>query len=109
MIPVPDVTGADVVFGGAKKVLPPYDKIPDEYKGFGDSNPYIKFVSGWFFEGRKPEDMKRLKERDGVDRMKALAALKAALSDWGPKHEHKTAGCAYLLSEWFELSPPPAK
>jgi hypothetical protein len=24
------------------------------------------------------------------------------MSSWEPKHEHKEAGCAYLLSEFFD-------
>jgi len=24
-----------------------------------------------------------------------------------PSHKHKTAGCAFLLSEWFDLAPEP--
>ena len=33
MIPVPDVSDIDTVFGGnAMKVLPPYKDIPDEFK-----------------------------------------------------------------------------
>jgi hypothetical protein len=37
-----------------------------------------------------------------VDTTKALRAVAACIGDWGPSHEHKEAGVAYLLSEWFE-------
>lgn len=51
--------------------------------------------------------MKRLTARPGVDRDKALVAIKAALGSFEPKHEHKEAGCAFLLHEWFELAEAP--
>ena len=30
-------------------------------------------------------------------------AIAAILASFEPKHEHKEAGAAYLLSQWFEL------
>jgi hypothetical protein len=50
-------------------------------------------------------DLARLTPREGVDKHKALAAIKAIIGSFAPKHEHKTSGCGYLLSEWFELAP----
>lgn len=98
---VPKLDNADVVFGNIRH-LPPYDAIP---KRFRDSyDPYARFVSEWFFRGRTPDDMKRLTERLGVDRNQALRAIKAVLGSFEPKHEHKEAGCAFMLHEWFELT-----
>lgn len=100
MTPIPELDGADVAFGNIKH-LPPYDVIPDEFKRL--HHPYVEFVSGWFFSGMKQEDLARLVPRDGVDKNKALRAIKAALASFEPAHEHKEAGCAYLLDQWFEL------
>lgn len=100
-IPVPDLNRADMVFGEIRH-LPPYNSIPDRFRGRSD--PYAEFVSSWFFNGRTQGDMQRLKEREGVDRGKALVSIKAILASFQPKHEHKEAGCAYLLHEWFELT-----
>ena len=36
------------------------------------------------------------------DTNKAIRHLKAILVSYDPKHEHKEAGVAFLLSEWFE-------
>jgi hypothetical protein len=99
--PIPDLTNIDVVFGNIKH-LPRYETIPDRFKRMRD--PYSDFISGWFFSGRTQEDMQKLKERPGVNRGKALAAIKAILASFEPKHEHKEAGCAFLLHEWFELT-----
>lgn len=98
--PIPPVTGADLAFGKADH-LPPYSTIPERFKDWHE--PHADFIGDWFFKGRTPEDMARLKARPGVDRDAALLAIKAALASWEPKHEHKTAGCAFLLHEWFEL------
>jgi len=40
--------------------------------------------------------------KEGIDPQMAFRHIKACLGDWGPKHEHKFAGCAYLLSLWFD-------
>lgn len=98
---IPKLDRIDVVFGNAKH-LPPFASIPERFCHHSD--PYARFVSDWFFQGRTLEDLKRLKERAGVDRARALAAVRAALASFAPKHEHKEAGCAFMLHEWFELS-----
>jgi hypothetical protein len=82
--------------------LPPYDTIPDEFRRHG-GNAYCKFVSDWFFGSLTEKDIARLGPRDGVDKGKALAAIRCILASWAPAHEHKEAGAAYLLSCWFEL------
>jgi hypothetical protein len=100
-IPIPDLTRLDLVFGEVKH-LPPMSDIPGRFRERRD--PYAHFVSSWFFGGRTENDMTRLVARPGVDRGKALVAIKAILSSFQPKHEHKEAGAAYLLHEWFELT-----
>ncbi len=99
--PIPTLTHLDVVFGNIKH-LPAYTAIPERFSR--QSDPYVRFVSGWFFGGRTKDDMQRLTARHGVDRGKALAAVQAILGSFEPKREHKEAGCAFLLCEWFELS-----
>lgn len=102
MIPIPEMQDADVVFSNSRH-LPKYEDVPAEFKR--DNNPYVLFISDWFFGGRTKQDLERLVPKEGVDKRKALRAIKAALGSWEPKHEHKEAGCAYLLSEWFDLKP----
>ena len=43
-----------------------------------------------------------MKPKEGVDTKKALRHVKAVLGSWEPKHEHKEAGVAFLLNEWFD-------
>lgn len=98
MKPVPKVDGLDVSFGNIKH-MPKYQDVPQNFKDHHD--PYHKIVSNWFFQGL---DESKIKAREGVDRRDALLNIKAILRSYEPKHEHKIAGCAMLLAEWFELT-----
>ena len=118
MHPIPELTTLDVVFPTkAMDILPPYDAIPPEFKasGFSSCNGEVRYMShlpgvvinakwlnvvnDWFFHGLKKA---KWTPKPGVDKAKALAAVQACLGDWGPSQEHKEAGCAFLLSEWFD-------
>ncbi|MFB9330047.1 hypothetical protein ACFFSY_29240 [Paenibacillus aurantiacus] len=92
------VTGLDIVFGGdVKKLLPPMEQIP---KGFHDhQNKWHRLVEQWFFKGLKKLDVT---PREGIERRAALGHVKACMASCDPKHEHKVAGCAYLMSQFFE-------
>lgn len=102
---IPEIDRLDVAFGNIKH-MPKYDTIPDDFKRF-HGNAYVDAVSSWFFGGAKFEhNVLTIKGKDfhpkpGVDARKALAAIRAVLGSFEPKHEHKEAACAYMLSEWF--------
>lgn len=100
--PIPDITDLDMAFGNIDH-MPRYETIPDEFKR--SHGPYTNLVSKWFFCGLKDDDLARLTPRTGVDKRKALAAVGAILRSFQPKHEHKEAGCAFLLHAWFEVAP----
>jgi hypothetical protein len=55
-----------------------------------------------FFKGLSQEDINELIPKEGIDKIKALKAITSILRSFEPKHEHKEAGAAFLLSEWFE-------
>jgi hypothetical protein len=99
MLEIPTMTMLDIAFGNIKH-LPKEADIPQEF--WHDSNKWHKFIVGWFFSGVKQEGVESLKPKPGVDKMQALAAVQAILCSYAPKHEHKEAGCAFLMSEWFE-------
>lgn len=104
MMPI-KVDAAEMAFGGGPgamaKLLPPYASVPDEFKN--DRSPYCKLVSEWFFRGL---DKKRLKVKDGIDESVAWRHMKTIMGSFEPKHEHKEAGVAYLMSQWFDLVVP---
>ena len=107
MLAIPDLTGADVAFGGIKH-MPKYEDVPANFKKSYD--PHCKAVASWFFSGAKGApngltiDGVTFTAKPGVDANKALRAIKAVLGSFEPKHEHKEAACAYMLSEWFDKS-----
>lgn len=104
MITIPEISDVDIAFGNIDH-LPDYEEIPDEFKNFNDRYGWPGFVSDWFFSGLKQEDLDRIEPKEGVDAKLALRAVSAILRSFLPKHEHKNAGAAYLMSEWFTLKP----
>lgn len=93
----------DMVLGGkAMEILPKWDDIPEDFRRErGEARKFCEFVSQWFFKGA---DANQLRVKPGIDMTMALANLKCCLASFAPKHEHKEAGCAYLLSLWFDLA-----
>lgn len=92
------VSALDLQFGGDMlRLMPGRSLIPDEFKSF--SNKQVQIIGEWFFRGL-PEGT-RFIPREGIDENKALRHIGAILRSFEPKHEHKTAACAYLLDKWF--------
>ena len=86
-------------FGGnMQQLLPAWGEIPDEFKRH-NGTPWNKVQMTWFFKGLPEETEYDVKE--GIDLTKALRHLGAIQRSWEPKHEHKEAGVAYLMSLWF--------
>lgn len=79
-------------------LMPPYDAIPDEFRGWRGTK-WNDLFSDWFYTGLTELD---LKPKPGIDKEQALRHIKTVMGSWEPKHEHKEAAVAYLLSLWFE-------
>jgi hypothetical protein len=99
MFPIKEADGLDMALGpkSVKEWMPKYEDIPDEFKR--GHNKWCQLVSDAFFCGIK--DIK-FKPKEGVDEKKAWRHFRTILGSWEPKHEHKEAACAYLLSQWFD-------
>jgi hypothetical protein len=101
MLPIPDLSDVDVAFPAhALDWMPAWDEIPDEFKNMNRETEWNEIVSQWFFSGL-PEKVKFI-PRDGVDPEKAFRAVQATLGSFAPKHQHKEAAAAYMLSCWFK-------
>lgn len=99
--PVSDV---HLAFGGnISELLPHWNDIPDEFKH--GNNEWCRIVSDWFFGGIPKGTEFTCK--DGIDGKLALRHLRAVLCSFEPKHEHKEAGCAFLMSQWFKSVKKP--
>lgn len=95
-IPVSDVMLAfpAIVTG---KLLPPVEDIPKE---FINGNRWTELVNRHF--AGLPVTAS-LSCKDGVDYTAALRQVSACMASFEPKHEHKIAGVAYLMSLFFGL------
>lgn len=80
-----------------KGYLPPKEEIPEEFWRYRGT-AWNRLFNEWFYRGLdKPPLFKA-----GIDRQKALRHLRVCMGSFEPKHEHKEAGVAYLLSLWCE-------
>lgn len=97
------VTDADLVFpASVRDWLPPYDSVPAEFKR--RDNPFVQFVKEWFFRGidLKEWALERLPGISDDEAQERWKQVQCCLGSWEPKHEHKEAGCAYMLSRFLK-------
>jgi hypothetical protein len=101
MYPIKEVSNGDVTFGAIRvaDMMPAYKDIPEEFRNFDKQNKWIKLFEDIFFNGVKNL---KLDPKKDVDPDKAYRHIRSIMKSWNCKHEHKTAGCAFLFSEWFE-------
>ena len=93
-----DVSAVDVAFGygDIATLMPPMADIPEAFTRH--SNPWVRLFVDWFYLGL---DRMTAVPKDGIDKDRALRHIMCVMRSFEPKHEHKTAACAYLLSQWF--------
>lgn len=100
MFPIKEFTDVELVFPtSVDGLMPAYKDIPKEFRDWNSPGKWNKVMSDWFYKGLKNA---KWKPKPGVDEAKALRHIKYILGSWEPKHEHKAAGVAYLLNEWFK-------
>ena len=93
------VSGIELAFPtSVDGFLPNWAEIPEQFKGHRGT-PQNRLFSAMFFYG---VDMSKFKEKPGIDRAAALNHIRYVSGSFEPKHEHKEAGVAWLLSQWFE-------
>jgi len=93
------VSSLDVSFhSNLDRLLPQFQDIPDEFKNH--RNPWNILVSEWFLKGL---DTDIIESKEGINQCKALLHLQAIMGSFSPKHDHRISGCAYLMSQWFNL------
>ena len=105
MIEPQEVTDLDLAFPAyvMGSLLPNWGDIPAEYKS---GNRWAVLANHIFYKGG--EDV-AIKVKEGVDRRKAKRHLMACLGSYQPNHEHKIAGVAWLMSQWFDDYELPKK
>lgn len=83
--------------GHLDKLLPSWEAIPEEFRD--GHTEWNRFVTDWFFKGW-PED-RDLYVRPDIDGQLAFRHLHTIMRSFEPKHEHKEAGVAWLMSRWY--------
>jgi hypothetical protein len=81
------------------RLMPSWDKIPDEYKKRYGKSWGHKLMNDWFFSGAR---LIKATPKEGINKNDALDNIECILHSFDPKHEHKEAAIAYLFELWFE-------
>lgn len=95
-----DISQVDQAFPtSVRRHLPPFDSLPAEYQNWMRTDlPSFKLVSDIMFNGIVHGEWT---PKPGVNAEKAYRHVMYCLRSWEPKHEHKVAGVAWLIDQWF--------
>lgn len=94
------ITDVDQAFGSTK-LLPPFDQIPAEFRQ--SQNIYHRIASSMFYGTDMPDGEVTIHEGFGQDNM--VKCIRAHLCSFEPKHEHKMAGVAFMISRMATVEP----
>lgn len=86
---------------GTTDLLPPLEEIPQEFHS--SANIHHQIVAAIFYGSPLPDG--DVTVRDGFAQDRMVDCVRAHLKSWGPKHEHKMAGVAYMLSLMAQVEP----
>jgi len=90
------LTAADVAFPATvSHLMPKHGDIPRDHE---NRDLWRKLFNDWFYSGLTSLN---LQPRAGVNETAALRHVKCVMGSYEPKHEHKTAAFAWLMSQWF--------
>lgn len=78
-------------------LMPKYNELPEEFTR--GNTKWNDATSRWFFSGIQKS---QFTVKEGIDADIAFRHIGRVISDWSPKHEHKEAAVAYLMSLWFK-------
>lgn len=98
------VTTLSMTFGDINGIMPPYESIPAEFKN--SRNKWAEVQSEWFYRGLGGAEFI---PQEGIDANEALRHLQTIQGSFAPKHEHKQAAVAWLMSKWFKDIIPASK
>lgn len=96
------ITNLDLGFGvkDMSGFLPAWEEIPEDFRNErGEAKKWTELVSHMLCKGLENITTK---VKPGIDSRIAIRHCSMILHSWEPKHEHKIAGVAYLLSLWFD-------
>lgn len=95
-----EVSELEIAFGGNLDILMPrMEEIPAEFHRHAGTK-WNDMFSTWFYKGISRSLL--VPKDETIDQQMAMEHLAAIMGSWQPKHEHKEAACAYLMSLWFK-------
>jgi hypothetical protein len=100
------ITALDMAFPTNVNHLPPMDEVPDDFKNGMNSTVWHQAFNEWFYYGVARD---QFKIKPGINEVDAFKHLSSVIGAYWPKHEHKEAGVAYLMSLWFDSFEPRMK
>ena len=85
-----------------RDLLPDYSDLPTAFTKWGarKNNEWVAIMEKWFHCGLPGDTAFIVKEK--IDCGAAIKHINNILRSWEIDYEYKIAGCAYLLSVWFE-------
>ena len=78
-------------------IMPAYNELDNSFKH--GNTKWNEATNTWFFKCIKKS---QFTPKEGIDIDCAFMHLGAIMSSYEPKHEHKEAGVAFLMSLWFD-------
>lgn len=97
---VASITDVECAFS-TTRLLPEVEDIPAEFKS-QRGNIYTDIADCIFFGKEMPEAEIEMKE--GFDPEAVNRCVRAHLTSWSPKHQHKIAGVGYMISMTMSIT-----
>jgi len=97
------ITDVEMAFS-TDRLLPSWDDIPQEFK---DGNAYTNLVDALFAGVTLPDG--NIEMKPGFTPEALNRAVRAHLQSFGPKHEHKVAGVAFMIASSCTFEPAQAR
>jgi hypothetical protein len=95
-----ELSDLDVAFSfNANGWMPDMAEIPVEFKH--RQSKWNDVFNALFFN-MPNVNLEDLQAKPGIDRIHAIRHILSIMKSYTPKHEHKEAACAFLMSQWFE-------
>lgn len=98
-----EVTDSELSFGYRdSRLMPTMEIVPKEFQEV--RTKWNDLFSKLFFKGSEGYVFTA---KPGIDKTKAIRHLRALMRSWEPRHQHKEAACAWVMSLWFESIEQP--
>lgn len=98
---VASITKAEGAFG-TTRLLPDWEKIPEEFKGH-PGNIYAQIAEHIFMGSDMPP--LEIEMKPGFDPELVNSCVRAHLTSWSPKHQHKIAGVGFMIYHTMTIHP----